>query len=303
LSSGRLTFPLVQRRRVVGLAYGGMHSVRRGSGSDVAGSRPYRPGDNVDTIDWAASAKLSLASGEEQFIVRERFAEEAPRLVVVADRRPSMSLFPPPYPWLSKPDAVRTAVKLISDSGLAARAFMGYLDFGDRAAFWRPPSSQKELDDDIGRPFAAPRDAPARAFQHLVDHRRDLPAGTFVFVLSDFLDGVDEQLWRRALERRWDVVPVVIQDPTWEQSFPDVAGIVVPFIDPGRGRVRSALLSSQEVEQRRRANEERFARVVAAFRMLDMEPVVLTSADVTHAIEAFLGWADRRFHVRGRPSS
>lgn len=302
MPSGRLTFPLVQRRRVVGLSYGGMNSVRRGSGSDVAGSRPYRPGDNVDTIDWAASAKLSLATGEEQFIVRERFAEEAPRLVVLVDRRPSMSLFPPPYPWLSKPDAVRTAIKLISDSGIAARAFMGYLDFGDGRAFWRPPSSQKELEEQEGRPFAAPADALARALQHLVDHRRDLPSGTFVFVLSDFLDGVDHDLWRRALERRWDVVPVVVQDAVWERTFPDVSGIVVPFIDPATRRVRHAMLSAAEVEERRRANEQRFEAIVSRFRQLDMEPVVLSSPDVAHAVEAFLEWADRRFHVRGRPS-
>ena len=54
-----LTFPLVSRRRLIGLSFGGMHSARRGTGSDVAGSRPYRPGDDVDTIDWAASARLS----------------------------------------------------------------------------------------------------------------------------------------------------------------------------------------------------------------------------------------------------
>jgi hypothetical protein len=303
VASARLTFPLVQRRRVVGLSYGGMNSVRRGSGSDVAGSRPYRPGDRIDTIDWAASAKLSLATGQEQFIVRERYAEEAPRLVVVADRSPSMSLFPPPYPWLSKPAAVGTAVKLISDSGIAARAFMGYLDFADGSAFWRPPSSQKEIDEhEQRRPFAAPPDAPARVLQHLVDHRRDLPSGTFVFVLSDFLGGVDHDLWMRAMERRWDVVPVIIQDPTWEMSFPDVSGIVVPFIDPADGRVRPALLSPGEVEERRLANERRLAAILDGFRRLDMEPVVLASTDVSQAMNAFLAWADRRFHVRGRPA-
>jgi len=84
------TFPLVPRRRVIGLAFGGMRSVRRGLGSDVAGSRPYRPGDNVDTIDWAASAKLSAARGEDEFIVREDFADESPRVVVVCDRRPTL---------------------------------------------------------------------------------------------------------------------------------------------------------------------------------------------------------------------
>jgi uncharacterized protein (DUF58 family) len=299
LPSSRLTFPLVQRRRVVGLSYGGMHSVRRGSGSDVAGSRPYRPGDNVDTIDWAASAKLSLARGEDQFIVREKFADEAPRLVVVADRRPSMSLFPPPYPWLSKPDVVETAVKLISDSGIVARAYIGYLDFGEGRAFWRPPRSQKELNEHQGRPFGAPRDSLERAIRHLVDHRRDLPSGTFVFVLSDFLEGVDRDLWLRGLERRWDIVPVLVQDPTWERSFPDVGGIVVPFIDPATQRVRHASLTPHEVKQRREANEERFATSVSAFRSLDLEPVVLSSSDVARAVNEFLRWADRRFHVRG----
>ena len=299
MASSRLTFPLVQRRRVVGLSYGGMHSVRRGSGSDVAGSRPYRPGDNVDTIDWAASAKLSLARGEEQFIVREKFADEAPRLVVVVDRRPSMSLFPPPYPWLSKPDVVDTAVKLISDSAIVARAYIGYLDFGDGVAFWRPPRSQKELDEHQGRPYGAPDDSLGRSIRHLVDHRRDLPSGTFVFVLSDFLDGVDRDLWMRALERRWDVVPVLIQDPTWEQSFPDVGGIAVPFIDPSTQRVRHAVLSAREVDELRAANEERFSTIVSAFRSLDLEPVVLSSSEVAHAVNEFLRWADRRFHVRG----
>ena len=59
------TFPLVLRRRLIGLAYGAMHSARRGTGSDVAGSRPYRPGDDVDAIDWAASARLSSTHGQD----------------------------------------------------------------------------------------------------------------------------------------------------------------------------------------------------------------------------------------------
>jgi uncharacterized protein (DUF58 family) len=300
VSSSRLTFPLVQRRRVIGLSYGGMHSARRGTGSDVAGSRPYRPGDDVDAIDWAASAKLSLARGSDEFVVRERFADEAPRLVVVCDRRPSMSLFPPPFPWLSKPDVVRTAAKVISDSAVAARAFIGYLDHGEGTPFWRPPRSQKELDEHEERPNRAPEDALAQAIAHLVDHRRDLPVGTFVVVLSDFLAGTEREVWMRAVERRWDVVPVVIQDPTWEQSFPDVSGIVVPFVDPGTQRVHYAALSAAEVAERRAANEERFSAILSGFRSLDLEPVVLSSADPAHAINAFLAWADRRFQVRGR---
>src|SRR6266700_1779456 len=75
-------FPLVPRRRVIGLAFGGVRSARRGIGSDVASTREYRPGDDVGWMDWAASAKLSAARGDDQFSVRERFADEAPRVAV-----------------------------------------------------------------------------------------------------------------------------------------------------------------------------------------------------------------------------
>ena len=100
------TFPLIPRRRVLGLPFGGLHSLRRGLGSDVAGSRPYQPGDDVDKIDWYASARISLARGSEEFVVREHYADEAPRVVVLSDRRPSMSVFPEGWPWLNKPEAI-----------------------------------------------------------------------------------------------------------------------------------------------------------------------------------------------------
>jgi uncharacterized protein (DUF58 family) len=254
----------------------------------------------VAAIDWAASAKLSLARGADEFVVRERYAEEAPRVVVVCDRRPAMGLFPPQYPWLSKPEALRTAVKLISDSGMAARAYLGYLDLADGQPFWRPPSSQKELDEHEGRSFRAPDDNLTAALGHLTEHRRDLPSGTFVFALSDFLVSPDDETWRRALERRWDVIPVVVQDPTWEQSFPAIDGIVVPFVDPRSGVVSYAELTRAEVERRRAANEERLRGILTRFRSLHLEPVLLSSPDAGLAVDAFLSWADRRFYARGR---
>src|SRR3989440_6296171 len=104
-----VVFPLTPRRRLIGLSFGGMRSARRGLGSDVAGSRPYRPGDDVDDIDWASSARLSAARGSDEFVVREHFAEEAPRVVVVADRRPAMALYPPELPFLRKDEALRVA--------------------------------------------------------------------------------------------------------------------------------------------------------------------------------------------------
>jgi hypothetical protein len=295
------TFPLIPRRRVLGLAFGGLHSIRRGAGSDVAASRPYRPGDDVGRIDWPASARLSLARGTDEFVVREHFAEEAPRVVVVADRRPSMSAFGPEWPWLQKAAAVEQCVRLIGDSAVAARGLLGYFDEGEATPFWHPPRSEGDLGLlDLKRPFGAPEDTVARGLRHLIEHPRDLPAGTFVFVLSDFLVEPDRDDWLWALERRWEVVPVVIQDAVWEQSFPDLRGLAVAFAAPGSGDGGLVRLSAAETERRREANEERRRDLLHRLRALDLEPVLVSSHEHRDVLFSFLTWADQRLFTRGR---
>ncbi|HXG75866.1 MAG TPA: DUF58 domain-containing protein [Gaiellaceae bacterium] len=293
------TFPLIPRRRVLGLPFGGLHSLRRGLGSDVASSRPYEPGDDIDRIDWAASARLSLARGTEEFVVREHYAEEAPRVVVVADRRPSMGVFPDGWPWLCKPAALRGATALIGASAVAARGLLGALDEGPGEPRWRPPRSQQldPLDDE--ETFAAPPDTLERSLRFLVEQRRDLPAGSFVFVLSDFRAPPPREAWLRALERRWEIVPVVVQDPVWEQSFPDVSGAVVPFVSPAGGVVLVRLRAS-EVRARRTANERRYEELVRGLRALDLDPVLVSSHERREVALAFLSWADQRLFTRGR---
>jgi uncharacterized protein (DUF58 family) len=278
-----------------------MTSVRRGTGSDVAGSRPYRPGDDARSIDWAASARLSSAHGSDEFIVREYLAEEAPRVVVLSDRRPAMSLFPRPLPWLDKPAAMRQAAGLVVEATLAARGFFGYLDFGGEEEKWVPPRTHHELPAAaLGGSFDAPEDNLARAFKFLAETQPVLPAGTFVFVLSDFLMPFDEQAWIAAIERRWDIVPVVIQDPLWERSFPDVGGVVLPFLDHTSGRFVTVRLSDREATEMREQNEQRAEELLARFRDHDLGPVLVTTSDRMDIFQAFLEWADERIVSRGR---
>ena len=294
-------FTLVPRRRLVGLSFGDMTSARRGAGSDVAGSRPYVAGDDMRAIDWPASARLASARATDEFVVRERFADEAPRVVVVVDHRPSMSLYPDALPWLSKPRAVAQTLAAIVESTLAVRGFLGYLDLAEPEPLWRPPRTQRALPEtQLERPFAAPPDVIVRAFDHLRSHRRALPAGTFVFVLSDFLDPPADDVWVEALDRRWDVVPVVIQDPVWEQSFPELAPVVVPFADARTGRLVAVRMTDAEAVRHRVENESRAAELLARLRSLDLEPVLVTTTDRLQVFDAFLEWADARVVWRGR---
>lgn len=293
-------FPLVPRRRVIGLAFGGVRSVRRGIGSDVASSREYRPGDDVGWMDWASSAKASAASAADEFIVRERFADEAPRVVALADRTPSLSIRASAMRPLDKPQALVTALELIGASALAARSLTGYLDYADGEPYWRPPRTEhRAAPGAFERSFDAAPGTISCGLQFLGEHRRDLPTQAFVFVLSDFLVAPDLEVWRRALEHRWEIVPVVIQDPVWERTFPDVGGVTIPYAEPGSGRVIPVRLSRRESDARRTANEARWDGLVRAFRSLGIEPVAVTAHEPAGVLESFLRWADLRQLWRG----
>jgi uncharacterized protein (DUF58 family) len=299
VAGARLTFPFVPRRRVIGLSFGTMRSLRRGAGSDVAGSRPYRPGDEMHAIDWAASARLSAARGQDEFVVRERYAEEAPRIVLVCDRRPAMAHFAPPLPWLDKVSAMSTAVELVLASAGAAGGFVGYLDYADGDPHWRQPKGDRKMieikDERLwSLEFDGPDDWFERTVQHLAAHPRAVSPGTFVFVFSDFIPPPSQSVWLEAVGHRWDVVPVVIQDPIWERSFPDVDGVVVPLRDPRTGRSAPVRLRAREVRERRTANEERAKEFTVALRALDLDPIVLTSSERSAVLAAFLDWAELR---------
>ncbi len=299
MQTARLTFPLVPRRRVIGLSFGTMRSLRRGAGSDIAGSRPYRPGDDMDAIDWAASARLSTARGQDEFIVRERFAEEAPKIVIVCDRRPQMAHFAPPLPWLDKPKAMRTTVELVLASAGAAGGYVGYLDYADGEPHWRQPKGERkmiELRDPRlwSTEYGGPADWLERSIAHLVEHPRAVSPGTFVFLLSDFVPPPSREVWLAAIEHRWDLVPVVIQDPVWEQSFPDVSGIVLSVRDAATGRVGDVRLTAAEAAARKAANEERLRGLAETFDSLDIDPIFVSSSEPAELLVCFLAWTELR---------
>lgn len=290
------TFALPQRRRVAGVGLGGMRSLRRGAGTDVAGSRPYLPGDDLRTIDRHASARLSAVSARDEWIVRQTYADEAARIVLLADRRPSMGLYPPGLPWLRKPAALAAVAGLVHRTAASEACVSGHLelDAGGEPLWLAPgrasPEQLREAAD--VRPCLAPDDTLDRALEHLALHVR-LGGGSFVFLVSDFLRPPREDVLGEALARRWQVVPVVVQDPLWERSFPAVAGAVLPIADPGTGRVRTVRLSRGEVQARREANGRRWAETLGCFEQLGLDPVIVDSHEPQRILAAFRDWSAR----------
>jgi len=293
----RRAFPLEPKRRLMGTPFGERRSTRRGRGSDVAGTRPYLPGDQISTIDWFASARLSSARGSDEFVVRETYAEEAPRVLIVCDRRPSMALYPEDLPWLSKPAAVVAAAEAIGRSAVQARAELGHADWtGGHARTLSPGSvAPRFVLDRVRRaPYDAASGSLGRVLAQLLNRRAELPQGSFVFILSDFLDEVAAGTWAGLQRSRWDVVPVVVQDPVWEQSFPAVDGVEVPFRAPGDDSIQLVRLTASEVAARRRGNEGRLEQLLHRFARLGFDPVVLGTSSPFAIDGAFVRWAQSR---------
>jgi uncharacterized protein (DUF58 family) len=293
------TFPLVPQRRLNGLPFGDIPSRRPGHGSDLIGLRPYEPGDPVGSIDWFASARLSAARGGAEFVVRRHAADESPRVVLLVDRRPAMALYPEPLPWLSKRDALREVVAAIVASAVAARADVGSVDLAEGEPHWLPPGRrdrpwQVAERQAAATPFDAPDDDVEQALVFLSRRRTDVPPGSFVFVLSDFLVPPASEVWPDALAHGWDVVPVVIQDPVWEASFPTVGGVAVPVADPRTGATRLVRLGRRAAVARREEHERRHAQVLAELESFGLRPVVIGTSDPGEVDAAFAQWAEER---------
>jgi len=304
-------FPLVPKHRVAGLPFGGVTSLRRGHGSDVAGSRPYVRGDPVSTIDWRASARLSSSRGRDEFVVRERYAEEAARVVVLCDFGPSMGIYPPTLPWLSKPVAVRSAVELIVQSALAAHASVAYLDYAGAperggAPYWVAPRGRGALQQIEERqatshPYDAPDNNLASGLSFLARFRSELSSGTFIFVISDFLvSGLTDSAVLGAVARRWEVIPVVVQDPTWEQSFPLVGPLILSLAGPAGGERLEVRISQREARSRREANARRHRELFQRLSLLGLDPVSVSTTESALIDRTFLDWASRRRDLRQR---
>ena len=297
LARGRLAFPLISRRRLVGSPFGAQRSSRRGRGSETAGTRPYLPGDPISTIEWVASARLSAAHGADEFIVRERFAEEAPLVAIVLDRRPSMAIYGARRRGsTSRARSRRPCAR--SSRAPTTRAPAGRAASTARSGcgLWQPARGRAQV---VGAQiahagFEAPEDVLDRAISVLVRRRARLPAGSFVFVISDFLGSLEPASRARLRTLGPDIVPVIIQDPTWERSFPHVPGVLLPTVDVATGESRPVRLSRREARARKEDHEQRYGELAGRFRRVGMDPVTLGEAEPEPVHRAFLAWAERR---------
>lgn len=279
----------VPGRRVVSIYPGEWPSPFEGKGFEPLRFRDFEIGDDPRRIHAPSTARRGVLT------VGERVALRDFRILVVVDASASMRIrekaeiqFVAATLLLYSAWQAETTFELaVQDgeetfishgSGIGSRHFYA-LHYDLRAVLLGEGARRR------GKPLALSR---AR------------PPNTMVFYCSDFLtpDGnlVDvSAFWRKV--RRYDLIPVVIQDE-FECSFPPLPGSsFIPFANPETGATEEIWLSNAEIDALRGANEERFLTLRQEFERHGARMVHLMDCDMPHvgrSFNAFFGQRPRR---------
>jgi uncharacterized protein (DUF58 family) len=254
----------------------GAHTSRlRGTGFDFQELRPYRPGDDVRTIDWSVTARMNAP------YVRETRAERELDVMIALDISRSMELG---TSHASKKECLAVITASLLFSALSDQINTGFLAFADRVVDFSPPRRARAdawailerlwtLSPQPGRTAIVP------AVRALVSKLKRL---TVVFLVSDFM--TDEDVFANSelsvLASRHDVIAVVPEDPA-ESSLPAGHGYMrLRDLESGRtdtvGLGRSARAAYGERARRHRETlTQAFYRVPMdhVFVRTDQNPV------------------------------
>ena len=216
-----------------------------------------------------------------------------------------MALYGPLFPWLDKAAATEAVVRSVGRATVAAGGELAYVEQRGSRPRWHSPGPPLRVlgslvNGDTGQTAGAGPQSLESSLRVLVRHASSFPAGTFVFVVSDFIDAVSPRLWLKLRSLRWDVTPVVVQDPTWEASFPNVGGVLLPVRDAATGELGEIAITGREARARAAANEQRLEGLLAGFGRVGFDPVVLDSSEPAAVAAAFERWAARRRRLRRR---
>jgi uncharacterized protein (DUF58 family) len=234
---------LIITRRLNGLLHGNHLGLLPGAGSELAGSREYRPGeDEVRRMDWAVTARTTVPH------VRDLIADRELSTWLLVDATSSMDF--------------GTAEMEKRELAAGAVAAVGFLTagIGNRlGATVVHPEGVRRFPALSGRThligllrwlLSLPRGRPGGRAPDLAGaidglHRGARRRGLAV-VVSDFLDEGWEAPLRR-LAMRHQVLAVEVTDPR-ELELPDVG--LITLVDPESGRRREVSTASRRLRAR-----------------------------------------------------
>ena len=204
---------------------GTYRSVFRGSGLEFEEVREYEPGDDIRSIDWNVTARMSAP-----YI--KKFREDRELNIFLAVDTSASSWFGSVAQ--SKRDLGAEVAALLALTAMENNDRVGLLRFASGMQEWLPSRRGRDHLLRVIREllFAEPRrartelSAAARFLTNITKKR------SVVFLITDFIDvALEDSL--RLLARKHDVIAVVLNDPR-EHELPDVGVVALEDAETGR---------------------------------------------------------------------
>lgn len=241
-------------RRLDGLLRGQHLGLVPGAGSELDGSREYRPGeDDARWLDWAVTARTAVPH------VRKTIADRELSVHLVVDATASMDFGTADLEKRQLAAGAAAAVGFLT-AGSGNRLGADVLT-SDGLRRIPPRAGRAHLMRVLRILMESPRTppggrAPQQLQQALASTVRSLRRRGLVVVVSDFLDDLGTETkpsifsWEAELRRltvRHQVLAVEVLDPR-ELELPDVG--VVTLLDPESGRKREVATGNRRLRER-----------------------------------------------------
>jgi uncharacterized protein (DUF58 family) len=215
---------IAARRLVNEQLAGQYHSVFKGRGLIFHDVRPYYPGDDVRSIDWNITARMSAPHVKQ-------FVEERDRTVNLVIDMSASGFFG--SRGESKRDLAAELAAVVAFSAIKNNDRVGLYIVTDKVERYVPPKKgRRHVLRVIGEILAFEPTSRGTNLAVALDllgkiaRRRSV-----VFLVSDFLS----EGWERAMQitrQRHEMVPVVVGDPL-EQALPKVGLLVLEDLETG----------------------------------------------------------------------
>ncbi|MCP4444345.1 MAG: DUF58 domain-containing protein [Myxococcales bacterium] len=203
---------------------GRYHSVFKGRGMAFSEVREYLPGDDVRSIDWNVSARMSRAH-------IKLFTEERDRTVMLLVDMSASGLFGSQEQ--SKREVAAEMAAMVAFSAIANDDRVGLIVFTDKVELYLPPKKGKKHVLRVIREVLSyePESRKTDVGVGLEYLSRVIKRRCVGFLISDLL-ATDWERPVRMAARRHDLVPIIISDPL-ESALPNLGLLVVQDIESG----------------------------------------------------------------------
>ena len=282
----------IRTRRLVNSSFAGeYHAIFKGRGMEFDEVRPYRPGDEVRTIDWNVTARTG-----ELFV--KRYVEERELTVMLLVDASASGQFGTVNRFKREIAAELAAV--LAFSAISNNDKVGVLIFTDKVELFIPPRKGRRHVLRLIRDLLAfqPKGYQTDLKLGLETLNHVLKRRSIIFLLSDFLSSPNSySSILQVSNRRHDIIAVTLSDPR-EQEWPNVGMVAledaetgqVQWIDTGSRQWRRAFM--ERVEELRLARERVFRR--AKVDRIDIS----TDGDYTIPLTNFFEQRARRLRRR-----